>query len=313
MSKHVVVLMGGFSAERDVSLNSGAACADALENAGYRVTRLDMPRDIPAFVNALPKDTDVIFNALHGRFGEDGCVQGILDIMGIPYTHSGRLASALAMDKPMAKVAFAAAGIPIVMDKLVGREDMNAGDPIPRPYVVKPYNEGSSVGVTIVQPGDNLPAYSEQTWPFGDLVMVETYVPGREVTIGVMDDPESELGAKALGSVEIKPNTGFYDYTAKYTDGKAEHIAPAPLPAAIMDYLNELAIKAHVALGCRGVSRADFRLDDTNPADPKAVILEVNTQPGMTRLSLVPEMAGQSGMTFDELVSWMVENAACDA
>jgi D-alanine-D-alanine ligase len=309
-AKHVVVLMGGYSVERDVSLNSGAACADALEKSGYRVTRLDPPRDLATFLGKLPKDTDVIFNALHGRYGEDGCVQGILDIMGIPYTHSGLLASALAMDKPMAKVAFAAAGIPVVADMLVDRETMNAGDPLPRPYVVKPYNEGSSVGVTIVNPGDNLPAYTKDSWPFGDLVMVESYIPGREVTIGVIDD--AEYGAKAIGSVEICPNDGFYDYSAKYTEGKATHIAPAPLPPAIMDVLNDYAVKAHLALGCRGVSRADFRLDDSDPLNPRAVILEVNTQPGMTRLSLVPEMAGQAGMSFEELVCWMVENARCD-
>jgi len=305
MSKHVTVLMGGFSAERDVSLSSGAACASALKNAGYTVTTIDVPRDMKAFIAAIPENTDVIFNALHGRYGEDGCIQGILDIMSIPYTHSGHLASALAMDKPMSKHAFAAVGIPVVQDVLVDRETLNAGDPIPRPYVIKPFNEGSSVGVRIVHPGERLEPYTEDSWPYGDLVMVEAYVPGREVTIGVMD-------GKALGSVEICPNTGFYDYDAKYTEGKAEHIAPAPLSPEVITYLNDLAIKAHNVLGCRGVSRSDFRLDLSDPLHPIAVILETNTQPGMTPLSLVPEMASQSGMSFEDLVSWMVENAKCD-
>jgi len=305
-AKHVTVLMGGFSAEREVSLTSGAACAKALEAAGYRVTSLDVKRDVAALVAGIPKDTDVVFNALHGRFGEDGCIQGILDIMGIPYTHSGRLASALAMDKPMAKHAFSAAGIPVAADLLADRETMNAGDPMPRPYVVKPFNEGSSVGVRIVRPGDNTELYTAASWPYGEKAMVEEYVPGREVTVAV-------LGDRALGVTEIRPAQGFYDYAAKYTEGKAVHICPAPLPPALAAHICDLAVRAHAVLGCRGASRADFRIDETDPAKPRVVILEVNTQPGMTPLSLVPELARHVGMSFEELVSWMVENAQCDA
>ncbi len=305
-AKHVTVLMGGFSTERDVSLTSGKACAEALAKAGYRVSTLDVPRDVRAIVAGIAPDTDVVFNALHGRFGEDGCIQGILDIMEIPYTHSGRLASALAMDKPMAKHVFAAAGIPVARDLLADRETLNAGDPMPRPYVVKPFNEGSSVGVRIVKPGDNLPPYSAETWPYGGAAMVEEYIPGREVTVAV-------LGDRALGVTEIRPAEGFYDYAAKYTEGKATHICPAPLPPETTALVMDLAVRAHAALGCRGASRADFRIDDADPRRPRAVILEVNTQPGMTPLSLVPELARHAGIGFEELVSWMVENAQCDA
>jgi D-alanine-D-alanine ligase len=305
--KHVTVLMGGFSTEREVSLTSGAACARALADAGYLVSTLDVPRDVRGIVNGIPKDTDVVFNALHGRFGEDGCIQGILDIMGMPYTHSGRLASALAMDKPMAKHVFAAAGIPVAADLLVDRETLNAGDPLPRPYVVKPFNEGSSVGVRIVRHGDNLEPYTVATWPYGEQAMVEEYIPGREVTCAV-------LGDRALGVTEIVPQKGFYDYAAKYTaEAAATHICPAPLPPALTQRVMELSVRAHAALGCRGASRADFRLDDTEPGKIRAVILEVNTQPGMTPMSLVPELARHVGMSFPELVSWMVENAQCDS
>lgn len=305
MSKHVTVLMGGFSAEREVSLTSGAACARALADAGYLVSTLDVPRDVRAIVAGIPKDTDVVFNALHGRFGEDGCIQGILDIMGVPYTHSGRLASALAMDKPMAKHVFAAAGIPVAADALVDRETFNAADPLPRPYVLKPFNEGSSVGVKIVRHGDNREPYGVRTWPYGSHAMVEEYIPGREVTVAV-------LGDRALGVTEICPAEGFYDYAAKYTEGKAVHVCPAQLPPDWSAMVRDYAVRAHLALGCRGASRADFRLDDSDPARVRCVILEVNTQPGMTPLSLVPEQARAAGMTFEELVSWMVENAQCD-
>lgn len=303
--KHVTVLMGGFSTEREVSLSSGAACARALADAGYLVSTLDVPRDVKKIVDGIPKDTDVVFNALHGRFGEDGCIQGILDIMGIPYTHSGHLASALAMDKPMAKHVFAAAGIPVARDLLIDRETLNQGDPMPRPYVIKPFNEGSSVGVRIVRHGDNLQPFTAETWPYGALVMVEEYVPGREITVGV-------LGDRALGATEIRPREGFYDYSAKYTEGKADHICPAPLTPELAARAHDYAVRAHAALGCRGASRADFRLDESVPGKPRMVILEVNTQPGMTPLSLVPELARSVGMSFEELVSWMVENAQCD-
>ncbi len=305
MSKHVTVLMGGFSAEREVSLTSGKACAEALAKAGYRVSTLDLPRNVRAIVAGIPADTDVVFNALHGRFGEDGCIQGILDIMATPYTHSGRLASALAMDKPMSKHAFSAAGIPVAADRLVDRETLNAGDPMPRPYVVKPFNEGSSVGVKIVRHGDSLQPYTVESWPYGAQAMVEEYVPGREVTVAV-------LGDRALGVTEIRPAEGFYDYAAKYTEGKATHICPAPLTPEMTAHVLDLAVRAHVALGCRGAGRSDFRIDETDPRHPRVVILEVNTQPGMTPLSLVPKLASHAGISFEDLVSWMVENAQCD-
>ncbi len=305
MSKRVTVLMGGFSAEREVSLTSGAACARALAAAGYTVSTLDVPRDVRAIVAGIPKDTDVVFNALHGRFGEDGCIQGILDIMGVPYTHSGRLASALAMDKPMAKHVFASAGIPVAADALVDRDTYNAADPLPRPYVLKPFNEGSSVGVRIVHHGDNRQPFTAESWPYGSHAMAEEYIPGREVTVAV-------LGDRALGVTEICPAEGFYDYAAKYTEGKAVHVCPAQLPPGVAELAQDYAVRAHRALGCRGASRADFRLDDSDPERIRCVILEVNTQPGMTPLSLVPEQARAAGMTFEELVSWMVENAQCD-
>ena len=300
MSKTVTVLMGGFSAERDVSLSSGKACADALENAGYAVTRLDVTRDIPALMAALDPRPDVVFNALHGRWGEDGAIQSLLDMMAIPYTHSGRLTSAVAMDKPLSVQLFRDAGLPSAnhivceIDELRGKPD-----PMARPFVVKPAHEGSSVGVYIVQEGTNGPDYAN--WAYGT-AMVEEYVPGLELTVGVM-------GGKAMAVTELRVTKGFYDYDAKYTDGITEHLCPAPIPDALTDACKDIAERAHVALGCRGVSRSDFRYD---PETGRLIILEVNTQPGMTPLSLVPEQARHLGMKFEELVSWMVENATCD-
>lgn len=308
MSKRVAVLMGGWSAEREVSLNSGAAAAKALREAGYAVSVIDLERDLGAITAALAEaGPDVVFNALHGRYGEDGCVQGLLDIMGLPYTHSGLLASALAMDKPMALRLFAEAGIPVPEGRVVRREEGLSGDPLPRPYVAKPINEGSSVGVAIVRDGDPCP-FAAGAWPFiGERALVERFIAGREITVAVM-------GERALGALEITSERGFYDYEAKYAPGGSRHLYPAPIPPRDHDEALRLALLAHRTLGCRGVSRADFRYDDTRTGEPgRLYLLEVNTQPGMTATSLVPEIAGHAGISFPELVAWMVENAACDA
>lgn len=304
MVKSVTVLMGGWSVERDVSLDSGTACADALERYGYRVTRIDAPRDIHKLVAALTPAPDVVFNALHGRYGEDGAIQGLLDIMAVPYTHSGVLASALAMHKQQAKTIFAAQGIPCPDGRVFKRAQLSGDDMPEPPYVVKPVNEGSSVGVHIIRPGDNLAVLED--WPYGCDALVEPYIPGRELTVAVMDD-------KALGVTELRPLTGFYDYEAKYTDGKTEHLCPAPIPEIVAEQAKSYAVTAHKALGCRGVTRADFRYDDTKASPGALSMLEVNTQPGMTPLSLVPEQAAYAGVEFTQLVSWMVENATCDA
>ena len=303
MSKRVTVLMGGASAERDVSLRSGAAAARALEQAGFTVSSLDAGRDPGALAAAISATKpDVVFNALHGRLGEDGCVQGLLNLMGIPYTHSGLLASAAAMDKAFARTLFASAGIPVAAGRIVTMADGKA-DPLPRPFVVKPINEGSSVGVYIVRHGGASPL---EDWPFdSDTVLVEAFIPGRELTVAVMDD-------RALGALEITSDHGFYDYDAKYAPGGSRHIMPAPLPQADYDEACRLAVLAHRVLGCRGVSRTDLRYDDTAGQKPKLVVLEVNTQPGMTETSLVPEIAAHAGISFPELVRWMVESASCD-
>lgn len=303
MSKHVAVLLGGWSTEREVSLVSGRDCADALERAGYRVTRIDVPRDVKALAEALTPAPDAVFNALHGRWGEDGALQSILDIMAIPYTHSGRLASGLAMDKPAAIAICRAAGIPCPTGIELDIGELAKGDPMPRPYVVKPAREGSSVGVQIVMEGSNGPVLSG--WTYGE-ALVEEYIPGRELTVSVMD-------GKAMGVTELRPNEGFYDYEAKYTDGKTTHLCPAPVSDEVAARARELAERAHKVLGCRGVTRSDFRYDESTGGAGRLMFLELNTQPGMTPLSLVPEQAAQIGITFEELVSWMVENAACDA
>ena len=305
MSRHVAVLMGGWSAERDVSLVSGKACAEALRERGYRVTEIDVDRDLAATLSALEPRPDVAFNALHGRFGEDGCVQGVLNILGLPYTHSGLLASALAMDKPIAKRVFTGAGIPCPEGIVVSLREATNGDVMDPPYVVKPANEGSSVGVRIVLEGDNYPGIDPAEWPFGDAVLVEPYIPGRELTVAVMGD-------RALGVTELRPHDGFYDYEAKYTDGKTTHLCPAPLPDEVSCRAMDYALAAHRSLGCRGVSRADFRYDDTEGEPGRLYMLEINTQPGMTPLSLVPEQAAHAGIDFGALVSWMVEEARCD-
>jgi len=294
----VAVLMGGLSAEREVSLSSGRECAKALREAGYQVVEVDCGPDLALRLSEVKPD--VAFNALHGRWGEDGCVQGILEWLGIPYTHSGVLASALAMDKQKAKEVYAAAGLPIVQSKLAGRDEVEAGHVLPPPYVVKPNNEGSSVGVYIVHPGSNAPRLSDSMPP---VVMVETYAPGREMTVAVMGD-------RALCLTDIITE-GWYDYTAKYSVGGSRHVVPAQVPKEITDACMDYALRAHAALGCRGVSRTDFRWDEARGL-AGLILLETNTQPGMTPTSLAPEQAAYCGISFPELCRWMVEDASCN-
>jgi D-alanine-D-alanine ligase len=299
--RHVAVLLGGLSSEREVSLVSGRECANALERLGAKVTRVDAGRDV-AEVLAKAKP-DVVFNALHGMWGEDGRVQGVLETLAIPYTHSGVLASALAMDKAKAKAVFAAAGVAVPGGGLYNRFEVARSHVIAPPYVVKPNSEGSSVGVFLVFEGANSPPQQVVApgWTFGEEVMVEPYVAGKELAVAVMGD-------KALTVTEIIPTTGFYDYDAKYAEGGSSHVVPAPIPPAIAEKAMRMAERAHAALGCRGVTRSDFRYDDIKDV---LVLLEVNTQPGMTPTSLAPEQAAHQGMGFDDLVRWIVEDASC--
>ncbi len=297
--KNVAVLMGGASVEREVSLVSGQAVADALTKSGFTVTTIDVGRDLGALAGALNPKPDAVFNALHGRFGEDGCVQGILNMLEIPYTHSGLMASAIAMDKPMAKRLFEGVGIKVAPHRIATRGEVLAGDLMDRPYVIKPLNEGSSVGVHIIGIEDREPI-ADKSWPFGEHVMVEQFIPGRELTVAVMGD-------RPLCVTEIDTGHAFYDYDAKYADGGSSHTVPADLPEHITDEALRVSLLAHQTLGCRGVSRADLRLDGE-----KLFMLEVNTQPGMTATSLVPEQAAQVGIEFEQLVSWMVNQAECD-
>ena len=302
-STHVAVLMGGWSAEREVSLASGRACAEALKHGGFRVTTVDADRTIAGVLDELRPD--IAFNALHGVWGEDGTVQGVLETLQIPYTHSGVLASALAMNKPKAKHLFRAAGIPLADDKVVDIEVAAGTHVLAPPYVIKPVAEGSSVGVIIVQAGANAPPAGliEQRHLYGDKVMVEAFVPGRELTCAVM-------GNVALGVIDIVPAVGFYDYKAKYAPGGSVHVLPAEVPQEIYRKVQQCALEAHLALGCRGVSRADFRYDDAPEADNPVVLLETNTQPGMTGTSLVPELAQHAGHSFVDLVTWIVQDAS---
>ncbi|UUP16136.1 D-alanine--D-alanine ligase [Nitratireductor thuwali] len=302
--KHVAVLMGGFSSERPVSLASGAACADALEAEGYRVTRVDVTREVSDVLAALKPD--VVFNALHGPFGEDGTIQGILEYLAIPYTHSGVLASALAMDKDLAKIVGSAAGIPVAKSMVASRFDILGEHPMEPPYVVKPVAEGSSFGVVIVREGQSHPPQilGSSDWRYGDRVMVERYVHGRELTCAVM-------GEEVLGVCEIVPvGHAFYDYDSKYVPGGSKHECPAKISPNIYQKIQTLSLKAHKAIGCRGVSRSDFRFDDRS-GEGDLVWLEINTQPGMTPTSLVPDIAAHAGLGFGELLSWMVEDASC--
>jgi D-alanine-D-alanine ligase len=305
MAKHVAVLMGGWSSERPVSLSSGNACADALEAGGFRVTRVDVGRDVAEVLTRLRPD--VALNALHGPFGEDGCIQGVLEILEIPYTHSGVLASALAMNKPKAKDVMKAAGVAVPEGILADRLTAAKSHLMPPPYVVKPPNEGSSLGVLIVPADAAHPPqelFSDQ-WPYGDTVMVERYVAGRELTCAM-------LGDEPLGVIEIITGDRFYDFDAKYRPGGSRHVLPAPVSPNIYQRVRMLARDAHRALGCRGVSRADFRYDERLPGSEGLFCLEVNTVPGMTATSLVPEMAAHAGMDFRTLVRWMVEDASCN-
>jgi D-alanine-D-alanine ligase len=303
-SKHVAVLMGGWSAEREVSLSTGKACCTALSERGFQVTPIDVDKDIARVLQAVRPE--VAFNALHGRYGEDGTIQGLLELLAIPYTHSGVLASALAMHKEKAKHVMKAAGVPVPEGVVVKRAAAAAEHVMAPPYVVKPVSEGSSVGVIIVREDRTHPPQElgREDWAFGDEVLVEKFIAGRELTCAVMGD-------HALGVIDIRPATGlFYDYDAKYAEGGSVHVLPADLSPNIYQRVQELALTAHQALGCRGVSRADLRYDDTPGGTGALVVLEVNTQPGMTATSLVPEMAAHAGFSFGEFVQWMVEDAS---
>ncbi|MCK0198227.1 D-alanine--D-alanine ligase [Ancylobacter sp. 6x-1] len=305
MSKHVAVLMGGWSSEREVSLWSGGQCARALESVGYRVTPVDVGRDIAEVLARLRPD--VAFNALHGRPGEDGMIQSVLEILQIPYTHSGVLASALAMNKARSKVVLAAAGVPVPGGMVVSRFEAAREHVLPRPYVLKPVAEGSSVGVFIVREDSERPPQElyREDWPLGDLILAEPYIPGLELTCAVMGD-------EPLGVIEIRSDLRFYDYEAKYAQGGSRHILPAPLLPNVYQKVRMLSLMAHRALGCRGISRSDFRYDDRTGDESGLFCLEVNTQPGMTETSLVPELAAHAGYSFGELVRWMVEDATLD-
>ena len=297
--RHVALLYGGLSSEREVSLVSGRACGAALERLGARVTYVDAGRDLAQVLTAAKPD--VCFNALHGEWGEDGCVQGVLETLGLPYTHSGVLASALAMDKAKAKAVLAAAGVAVPGGGLYDRFEVARRHVLPPPYVVKPNAEGSSVGVFMVFEGANSPpqAVAAPSWTFGEAVMVEPYVAGRELAVGVMD-------GRAITVTEIIPSTGFYDYDAKYAEGGSRHVVPAELPVQIIEKAKKMSELAHAALGCRGITRSDLRYDDVKDI---LVLLEVNTQPGMTPTSLVPEQAAAQGVAFDRLVLWITEDA----
>ncbi len=302
--KTVSVLYGGMSAEREVSLASGTQVIAALREAGFDVRPVEVGRDLGVVLAALTPAPDVVFNALHGRFGEDGTIQGLLDWLGIAYTHSGVRASATAMDKQAAKAVFAAAGLPVPNGRVMPAADLADADPLPLPYVIKPVNEGSSVGVEIMRRGGNRRAEIAATWRFGTDALVEEYIPGRELTVGVMGD-------RALTVTDITPAGGFYDYQAKYEQGGSAHALPARVHPDTYASAMDVALRAHDALGCRGATRADFRYDDTAGEPGRLVLLEVNTQPGLTPTSLLPEQAAHLGISFPALCAWMVEHAAC--
>ncbi len=300
----VAVLLGGISAEREVSLSSGAQVVAALREGGFDVLPVEVGRDLAAVLAALDPRPDVVFNALHGRFGEDGVIQGVLDWLGIPYTHSPGRASALAMDKSASRLVFQAAGLPVAAGMVVSPQMLAEADPMPLPYVVKPVAEGSSVGVHILRHGDNRREALARGWSFGDEVLVEEYVPGRELTVGVLDD-------RALTVTDITARGGFYDYESKYGANGSRHVLPAVVHPDVAAAAMRMAVEAHRALGCRGATRADFRYDDTAGEPGRLVLLEVNTQPGMTPVSLLPEQAAWCGMDFPALCAWMVEHASC--
>ena len=303
MPKHVAVLMGGWSAEREISLRSGKACAGAAERSGYRVSRVDVDRDVATRLRELKPDAAL--NVLHGRPGEDGTLQGLLEVMGIPYSHSGVLASALAMQKDVAKTVLKAAGVPVPGGLVAARAEVAKRHLLPQPYVIKPLAEGSSVGVFIVREDVTHPPQelTRPDWSFGERLLLEPYIPGKELTCAVMGD-------EALGVIEIVPAVKFYDYEAKYAPGGSKHLLPAPIPSAAYEEVRRLSLAAHRALSCRGVTRADFRYDDSQDGTKGLFCLEVNTQPGMTETSLVPELAVHAGIKFEELVRWMIEDAS---
>ncbi|HOP20256.1 MAG TPA: D-alanine--D-alanine ligase [Amphiplicatus sp.] len=301
--RRIAVLKGGWSPEREVSLNSGAQAAKALKTAGYEVVEIDAGRDLADQLTAARPDA--VFNALHGQWGEDGCVQGLLEVMGIPYTHSGVLSSALAMDKQRTKLVLRDASVPSPEGRIVSRVQAAGGHVMEPPYVIKPNAQGSSVGVFIVRAGDNRPPaeLNSEKWSLGEEVLVEKFIPGRELTVAVMGD-------RALCVTEITTSLAFYDYEAKYAAGGSRHVLPAEVPGAITERCLALALKAHQALGCRGVSRSDFRYDESAKGE-QLYFLEINTQPGMTGTSLAPEQAAYCGISFPELCAWMVEDASC--
>ncbi len=303
MKKRIAVLKGGWSPEREVSLNSGAACAKALRMKGYNAIEIDAGRNLAdQLKDARP---DAVFNALHGQWGEDGCVQGLLEVMGLPYTHSGVLASSLAMDKQRTKLVLKGAGVPSPEGRVMSRFDAAGGHAMEPPYVIKPNAQGSSVGVHIIRKGDNRPPseLASEKWSLGDEVLVEKFVPGRELTVAVMGD-------RALCVTEITTSLAFYDYEAKYAPGGSEHVLPARVPEAVSKRCLELALKAHHSLGCRGVSRSDFRYDESAKGE-QVYFLEINTQPGMTATSLTPEQAAYNGISFPDLCHWIIEDASC--
>ena len=299
--KRVAVIYGGWSSERDVSVTSGKQMAKAARSAGYDVVEIDAGRDLAAQLTEA--NVDVVLNGLHGPWGEDGCVQGVLEVLDLPYSHSGVLASALAMDKLKSKAVFQQAGIPVAADKQVTRAEAAAAHPLDPPYVIKPVAEGSSFGVLIVREGANGPAkeLTGPNWRYGDHLMAEEFIPGRELTVAV-------LGDRALAVTEITTLRDYYDFDAKYEAGGSQHVIPADLPAHVTEAAMKFALKAHQALGCRGATRSDFRYGDKRD---RLVILETNTQPGMTPTSLVPEQAAFVGMSFEQLVTWMIEDASC--
>lgn len=299
--RRVAVLMGGWSAERDVSLDSGRLVSVALQELGHQVIPIDVTRDLNQLTAALTPKPDVVFNALHGVGGEDGAVQGFLEVMGVPYTHSGVDASAIAMNKVLSRRVFEQEGIAVPPWKVVLREDLDSAHPMPMPYVIKPINEGSSKGVYIIRSEEDFKTFQRE-WTFGNVILIEKYIDGREIQVGVMGD-------KAIGAIEIRPREAFYDYTAKYTPGRAEHLMPAPLSANAYKKVMDLGLKAHKVLGCRSVSRSDFMYDEEKD---QFYLLELNTQPGMSPLSLLPEIAAHQGITFNQLISWMLDQAQCD-
>jgi D-alanine-D-alanine ligase len=299
----IAVLKGGWSPEREVSLNSGAACGKALRAKGYDAIEIDAGRDLADQLKAARPDA--VFNALHGQWGEDGCVQGLLEVMGLPYTHSGVLASSLAMDKQRTKLVLKGAGVPSPEGRVMSRFDAAGGHAMAPPYVIKPNAQGSSVGVYIIRKGDNRPPaeLTSREWSLGDDVLVEKFIPGRELTVAVMGD-------RALCVTEITTSLAFYDYEAKYAPGGSQHVLPADIPEAVARRCMDLALRAHQSLGCRGVSRSDFRFDESANGE-QIFFLEINTQPGMTGTSLVPEQAAYLGIEFPELCAWIAEDASC--